>query len=201
MRCLIPAGPVDAVLEIKRSRFLTHIAHAGSARDAEACIARQRAHHPTANHVCWAFIAGAPGHTTAVGCSDDGEPSGTAGKPMLNVLQHGEIGFVVAATARYFGGTKLGTGGLVRAYTQAVADALATLETQPWRARTAVRVTGPYAAESALRRVLAAHTAPVEDTRYTDSVELLSSVPSDQLDALQRAVRDASHGLAEVSTR
>ncbi|MEM7379534.1 MAG: YigZ family protein [Pseudomonadota bacterium] len=201
MRCLVPASPVDTALDIKRSRFLTHVAHAASAREAVACIALQRENHPTADHVCWAFIAGAPGHTTAVGCSDDGEPSGTAGKPMLNVLQHGEVGFVVATTARYFGGTKLGTGGLVRAYTQAVVAALAALETRPWRPQTAVRVTGPYAAESALRRVLAAHEAPVEDTRYADGVELLSSVPSDQLDALRHAVRDASQGQAEVSTR
>ena len=103
MNCRIPLDPVEVHTEVKRSRFLATVAHAPTATEAQRVISARRQQHPDANHVCWAFIAGVPGRTTALGCSDDGEPAGTAGKPMLNVLQHGDIGFVVAATVRYFG--------------------------------------------------------------------------------------------------
>ncbi|HSR43143.1 MAG TPA: YigZ family protein, partial [Longimicrobiales bacterium] len=101
---------------VRRSRFVTTLARAPDAEAAAAFVQRIRDEMPDATHHCWAFVAGPPGNTRAMGMSDDGEPHGTAGRPMLTALLHGGVGEVVAVVARWFGGTKLGTGGLARAY-------------------------------------------------------------------------------------
>src|SRR5690606_7146777 len=104
-----------------------------------------RAEYPDATHNCWAFVAGPPGDTASIGMSDAGEPHGTAGRPMLDVLLHSDVGEVVAVVTRYFGGTKLGTGGLVRAYGGAVQHALAELPTTLHVERTRLAFTTGYA--------------------------------------------------------
>ena len=101
---------------VRRSRFIVSIARVSSTEEAKAFIERIRAEYPTATHNCWAFNAGAPEDTAQVGASDDGEPQGTAGRPMLTVLLHSGVGEIAAVVTRFFGGTLLGTGGLVRAY-------------------------------------------------------------------------------------
>ncbi|MDO5530871.1 YigZ family protein [Sutterella sp.] len=113
---LPPGGIHRAEETIKRSRFIVTMARAASPEAAHAFVERIRAEHPQATHNCWAFNAGAPGSTAQVGASDDGEPKGTAGRPMLTALLHSGVGEIVAVVTRYFGGTLLGTGGLVRAY-------------------------------------------------------------------------------------
>ena len=123
----IPAAPLDVEEVIKNSQFITRIRNANTAESAKAFIKEMNQTSPEANHHCWAYIVGNPQSTTLIGCSDDGEPSGTAGKPMLHVLQHSGIGDIVAVCTRYFGGTKLGTGGLARAYGGGVKLALETL--------------------------------------------------------------------------
>lgn len=112
---------------VRRSRFIVSIARVSSTEEAKAFIERIRAEHPTATHNCWAFNAGAPEDTAQVGASDDGEPQGTAGRPMLTVLLHSGVGEIVAVVTRYFGGTLLGTGGLVRAYQGSVKQGLDSL--------------------------------------------------------------------------
>lgn len=112
---------------VRRSRFIVSIARVSSTEEAKAFIERIRAEHPTATHNCWAFNAGAPEDTAQVGASDDGEPQGTAGRPMLTVLLHSGVGEIVAVVTRYFGGTLLGTGGLVRAYQGPVKQGLDSL--------------------------------------------------------------------------
>ncbi len=198
MNCRIPAEPVEVVTEVKRSRFQTTVAHAPTTTAAHATIASLRAQHPDANHVCWAFIAGVPGQTTALGCSDDGEPSGTAGKPMLNVLQHGDVGFVVAATVRYFGGTKLGTGGLVRAYTQSLVAALDALTTTPWRERVALKLSVPYATESTARHLIDTHAADIETVGYSDTVDFDLLLDADVREPLMAALNNACAGQLSV---
>lgn len=101
---------------IHRSRFIVTIARVSSAEEAKAFIDSVRAEHAQATHNCWAYVAGEPGSTAQVGASDDGEPKGTAGRPMLTVLLHCGVGEIAAVVTRYFGGVLLGTGGLVRAY-------------------------------------------------------------------------------------
>lgn len=112
---------------VRRSRFIVSIARVSSTEEAKAFIERIRAEHPTATHNCWAFNAGAPEDTAQVGASDDGEPQGTAGRPMLTVLLHSGVGEIAAVVTRYFGGTLLGTGGLVRAYKGSVKQGLDSL--------------------------------------------------------------------------
>lgn len=112
---------------VRRSRFIVSLARVSSTEEAKAFIERIRAEHPAATHNCWAFNAGAPEDTAQVGASDDGEPQGTAGRPMLNVLLHSGVGEIAAVVTRYFGGTLLGTGGLVRAYQGSVKQGLDSL--------------------------------------------------------------------------
>ncbi len=113
------ARPVTSTLEVRKSRFLACVEPIADRTAAQARVNQLRLQHPGCAHVCWALLAG--GHSAAV---DDGEPSGTAGRPMLEVLRHQELDGVLATVVRYFGGVKLGAGGLVRAYTDAVAQAL-----------------------------------------------------------------------------
>ena len=100
----------ETTLLVKRSRFLTHAARAGSPAEAKAFIEAVSLKHADATHNCWAYVAGPPGSTARIGCSDDGEPHGTAGRPMLQVLLHSGIGDVACVATRWFGGIKLGTG-------------------------------------------------------------------------------------------
>lgn len=132
----IPAETLTVEIEIRKSRFICHLAHAQDAEQAKQFIADIRSEYADATHNCWAFQAGEPGCTRSIGCSDDGEPHGTAGKPMLNILCHSGVGELVAVVTRYYGGTKLGTGGLARAYSDSVKAALeklATTEKVDWQ--------------------------------------------------------------------
>ena len=114
---------------IRRSRFIATFARVSSTEEAKEFLERIRAEHAQATHNCWAYAAGAPGDTARVGASDDGEPKGTAGRPMLTVLLHCGVGEIAAVVTRYFGGILLGTGGLVRAYQGSVKLGLETLPT------------------------------------------------------------------------
>ncbi len=113
---LVPEFAVDVEETIKNSQFITRVRCVNTAEAAKDFIRELNKTWPDATHHCWAYIVGNPTSTTLISCSDDGEPSGTAGKPMLNILQHSGIGDIVAVCTRYYGGTKLGTGGLTRAY-------------------------------------------------------------------------------------
>ncbi|MGB0467688.1 MAG: YigZ family protein [Pontibacterium sp.] len=114
-------------LIVKHSRFITTIAPTADKPEAQAFINQIRVEHTSASHNCWAQVAGCPADIQTKGCSDDGEPKGTAGRPMLGLLEHSGIGDITAVVTRYFGGTKLGTGGLVRAYSQALRECLDSL--------------------------------------------------------------------------
>lgn len=111
----VPAQRCRVYLTVKRSRFIATIARSSNPRATKAFVQEIRDEFHDATHNCWAFATGPPGDTAAVGASDDGEPHGTAGRPMLNVLLHSEAGEIAAVVTRYYGGIKLGTGGLVRA--------------------------------------------------------------------------------------
>lgn len=115
-------------LEIKNSQFITTVCRTNGRDAAKAFLEEIRQRYPDANHHCWAFVAGAPNNVHLWDQSDDGEPKGTAGKPMLNVLQHSDFGETTVVVTRFFGGIKLGAGGLVRAYSQAVQEALSQTE-------------------------------------------------------------------------
>src|SRR5690606_35676589 len=133
-----PARPAHSDLHIRKSRFIGCVQPASGRAEALAVVARLRAEHPGAAHVCWALLAG--GQSAA---NDDGEPGGTAGRPMLEVLRHQDLEGVLATVVRYYGGIQLGAGGLVRAYTDAVAQALLQAEKTPITPHTLLRCALP----------------------------------------------------------
>ena len=185
--------------EISRSRFVTTIAPAFDVAAAQDLVARLRLEYADATHHCWAFVVGPPGSTARVGMSDDGEPHGTAGRPMLNALLHSGIGDVVAVVTRYYGGVKLGTGGLVRAYGGCLQRALATLP-RTERVRWATcRVAMAYADVSAVQQALSAHGGHISAEQWAEDAVFEVTVPDGERAAFAAAVRDATRGRAQVT--
>lgn len=189
------AAPHHSELLIKKSRFLGCVEPVSGREEALERVAELRRRHPDARHVCWALMAG--GHSAA---NDDGEPGGTAGRPMLDVLRHQELEGVLATVVRYFGGVKLGAGGLVRAYTDAVAQALVGAERVPLVATRTVRVRVPYALEGALRRELDAHGAALVGVHHGVEVELTVEIAEPALPNFSLRAAEISQGEARIMT-
>jgi len=186
------AAPVHSELIIKKSRFIGCVQPMSDRAGAQKVVAALWAQHPGARHVCWALLAG--GQSAAV---DDGEPSGTAGRPMLDVLRHQDLEGVLATVVRYFGGVKLGAGGLVRAYTDAVAQALLEAEKVPIVRLTTLRCVVPYAMEGMLRRELDAAGASLLAVAHGQAVELCFSLPEAAAAALRARLAEAGQGRIE----
>jgi uncharacterized YigZ family protein len=183
------AAPVHFELVIKKSRFIACVQPMPDRAGAQQLVAGLRAQHPGAAHVCWALLAG--GQSAAV---DDGEPSGTAGRPMLDVLRHQDLEGVLATVVRYFGGVKLGAGGLVRAYTDSVAQALLQAQKVPIIKLQAMRCTAPYAMEGMVRRELDAAGARLLEVAHGDEVQFDFSLPVQDAAALRTRLDNAGHG-------
>lgn len=194
----IPAASICVEQEIKRSRFITDIAHAESRADALAFIAEIRQREPEARHHCWAYIAGHPLQSIDRACSDDGEPQGTAGKPMLNVLQHKNIGEIVVVVSRYFGGIKLGAGGLVRAYSSAVQQGFDALTLHKHITTVPAVLHLPFAIESQIRYQLATMNIEIEAVHYRSDVEMHLQVESGQQQQLEESIINSSSGIATI---
>ncbi len=195
----------DVELEIKRSRFLTRLRRVTSEADVRDIIDGRRRTHFDASHHCSAFILGADGRTTR--SSDDGEPAGTAGAPMLNVLQQSGLSDVMAVVSRYFGGTKLGAGGLVRAYSEAVAQAVAAAGTRHVMLSALLRVDVPMAdagsMEAQLRSLTLSGGAPVvmEGVEWTHEARFSIAVPDGAQEELATSLAALSGGtLHPIST-
>ncbi|MFW6331337.1 MAG: YigZ family protein, partial [Gemmatimonadota bacterium] len=157
---------------IRRSRFITTVARAATGGDAHAFIDGIRAEFPDTTHNCWAFVAGPPGSTADVGMSDDGEPHGTVGRPMLEALLHSGVGEIAAVVTRYYGGVKLGKGGLQRAYSGGVQLALESMPRAERVRRVALWVAMEYAARDPVERVAHELDAVVTDEEYGAEVRL-----------------------------
>jgi uncharacterized YigZ family protein len=196
LRYPIPADRSRAEAAIDRSRFICSIARAESPESAQAFIREMQAEFGDATHNCWAYVAGAPGSTARVGMSDDGEPHGTAGRPMLTVLLHSGVGEIVAVVTRYYGGIKLGTGGLVRAYSLAVQSALTILPQRERVDYAPLSVSIGYALLSAVQRTLPAFEAEIVTDAYAEQITLDLRVPIQQLSALRAAIGNATSGQA-----
>jgi uncharacterized YigZ family protein len=184
-------APAHSDMLVRKSRFIGCVQPCDGRVHAQAIVAALRAAHPGAAHVCWALLAG--GDSAAV---DDGEPGGTAGRPMLEVLRHQQLEGVVATVVRYFGGVKLGAGGLVRAYTDAVAQALLPAVKTELQAMAQLRCTVPYALEGWLRRELHAAGAQLVEARHGSVVEVELRIALAQLPALQARIGEGSAGAA-----
>ncbi len=184
---LIPAAPVTVVEEIKKSRFITLLAHTDGVAAAKAFVESVRADHPDARHHCVAWVAGPPDDSQQLGFSDDGEPAGTAGKPMLT-----------AVVVRYYGGILLGTGGLVKAYGGGVHQALAQLTTLRKTPLTAYTLQCEYGQLAGVEALLAQFSGNVVESEYLASVRLRVALPQAEVAAFSARLADFSRGSLQL---
>ena len=194
LRYAIPSRIYRVEELIQRSRFITTAAHAPDANAANAFVDSVRESFPDATHHCWAFVAGPPGSTAHIGMSDDGEPHGTAGRPMLTVLLHSGVGEVVTVCTRYFGGVKLGTGGLSRAYAGGVKLLLQTLPTELKIKRVHINVRVAYPHVESLQRLLDDLEVVVEHEEYGEEVKYQIAVPTMTLETLREQLAQLTSG-------
>ena len=194
----VPAETIAVETEVKKSRFITYLAPAASRAEALEYIQSIRQQYPDARHHCTAFIAGPPQGGAAIAFDDDGEPSGTAGKPMLNVLMHKDIGEIVAVVVRYFGGVKLGAGGLVRAYSGAVQ---AACEQLPLMRRVSLRegvLSCDYAQEQMVRHILGQQKIQLQGCQYAEQVVMIIAAPGALCETLANQMMEASRGQIQI---
>ncbi|PIE47745.1 MAG: YigZ family protein [Gammaproteobacteria bacterium] len=167
---------VTARIEIKKSDFIAHAYPVISREQAMSYVEQLKNKYPDARHHCWAYIIGDPKNTTSAGFDDDGEPSGTAGRPILNVLQHKAIGNVIIIVVRYFGGIKLGVGGLTRAYAgsaQAVVDEMVLV---PYIPKVQVQIETDYANEAQIRYLVGAINGQIDSVAYVNEVVVTATI-------------------------
>ncbi|MGO5000296.1 YigZ family protein [Oceanisphaera sp. W20_SRM_FM3] len=191
---LIPATPLVWEQEVKKSRFIAYIGHTATPEEGKAFVDAVRAKEPAARHHCWAFVAGQPTDSRVLGFSDDGEPSGTAGKPMLAQLQGSNIGEISAVVVRYFGGIKLGTGGLVRAYGGTLSLALAELALTERRIFSELSVKVQYAQMPVVEFLLAEFKGHWQTVAYGAEISGVLAVESRYVAGFCAQLRDRSQG-------
>jgi len=194
----VPASVHRTEEEIKRSRFITTLGHAPSVEEARAVIAAVSAEFAGASHNCWAYVVGPPGSTAQIGMSDAGEPHGTAGRPMLTVLLHSGLGDICAVVTRYFGGTLLGKGGLVKAYSGGVQTALSSLPIGEKVPVAELEVMIDYALVTPVKRALPDFEAELLAEDYAVDVTFHIKLPEEQMDPLIAALTGLTNGQAIV---
>ena len=188
------AAAVSAEIDIRKSRFIALAIPVADRAAAMLELDALRVQHPGATHVCWALLAGGES-----GMSDDGEPSGTAGRPILEVLRHHEVDGVLAAVVRYYGGIKLGAGGLVRAYTDAIATTMQLAERIERVALGLLQVEVDYADEARVRRWVEQVGHALDEPGYGMTVRLSIQMPLSVRDEAADAIRDLTHGRAVIT--
>ena len=191
----IPASPGEAELTEKRSRFLGHVRMVESEEEAKAFIAEMKRKYYDARHNCWCYAV----RSGAERYSDDGEPQGSAGIPMLEVLRRRGVTNAVCVVTRYFGGVLLGTGGLLRAYTQSAADALDAAGVAVVRAWTEAEARCSYAQAERMKTEAAALGAVTEDVVYGADVTLKLLIPREKTEAVKARLFDASAGSVRLA--
>jgi len=191
---LIPAAPVTFVEEIKKSRFITLLAHTDGVEAAKAFVSAVRAEHPEARHHCVAWVAGPPDDSQQLGFSDDGEPAGTAGKPMLAQLMGSGVGEITAVVVRYYGGIMLGTGGLVKAYGGGVQQGLKQLARARKVPMKRYTLRCDYAQLGDIERLLARFDGRIDEIVYLDRIALTLALPYAGIDAFTQTLSDFSRG-------
>ncbi|MFC5079085.1 YigZ family protein [Vibrio thalassae] len=196
---LIPEHSVIFEEEIKKSVFITQIAHTPSIESAKAFIDGVKKEHSNARHNCWGFVAGRPENSMMWGFSDDGEPSGTAGKPILAQLSGSGIGELAAVVTRYYGGIRLGTGGLVKAYGGGVQQALKLIQTIEKKITTQLRLELDYAFVATAQSELSKFSAVEVESYYSDTVTLIVEVEVNKVDALTQSIINKSGAKTMVS--
>ncbi|QIA62069.1 YigZ family protein [Vibrio astriarenae] len=195
---LIPQQATSFEEEIKKSVFITHLAHTPTIEAAKAFVDEVKRKHAGARHNCWGFVAGRPENSMMWGFSDDGEPSGTAGKPILAQLSGSGVGEIAAVVTRYSGGIKLGTGGLVKAYGGGVQQALKQLQTIEKKITTNLIVELDYGFVPILQSMLGQFGAQEVQANYGAGVELMIEIEVNQVVPFREAVINKSAAKAIV---
>ena len=192
MTYLIPdlhGQDLEVRLTIKNSLFIANLRHTQGREACNQHLQAMRGLYPDANHHCWAVVAEAPENSTYWGFSDAGEPSGTAGRPMLQVLSHANIGEVSIVVIRYFGGTKLGTGGLVRAYSDATKAVIAECPTVVKRNYCEITISLPYDLSGKIEHLCQRHSGEIIDRQYDQQLLLRIKLLETNLISLQAALK------------
>ncbi|MDG6881388.1 YigZ family protein [Phocoenobacter uteri] len=194
MEYYVPKSEVIFEEEIKKSRFITYIRHTNGIEEAKAFLAEMRATYPDARHHCWATVAGTPNDSQQYGFTDDGEPQGTAGKPMLNHLLGSGLGEISVVVVRYFGGIKLGPGGLVRAYGNGVQQALLQVEKRRKVIRKSYRLQCEYDQFNSLQNLLESMDIEIYDQQFSDKIVIELGINPNELEAIQQAITERFSG-------
>lgn len=193
----VPMGSFHVKHTVKRSLFIGDIDYAGDRQDAENIIRARRERYTDANHVVYAVVTGGE-RSLQFGMSDDGEPHGTAGRPILDVLKGAHLTSVVLTVTRYFGGTKLGTGGLVRAYQDTARMCVEGVSREVLRKLISCSADVPYALERGVLHVIREHNGEVVEQHHGVSIGLTFLVDEDNLERVLQAMRDVSRGTLDV---
>ncbi len=193
-RYSIPATRFRSEIEVERSRFITTAQEVISQAEAQAFVAELKAEFPDASHNCWAYLVGPPGSSDQIGLSDDGEPHGVAGRPMLTTLQHSGLGDTAMVVTRYFGGIKLGKGGMVKAYTAAAQSALEQLPRSVRISWVEIMASFAYAVLTPLKLRLPDFEAEILTIDYADKISSRLRLPQEQLEKFQTMFSDLTAG-------
>ena len=181
-------------ITVKKSRFITSVGRTHGVDEAKAFIDRICKEFPDARHNCFAYNADKPGSSGYAGCSDDGEPHGTAGQPMLNVVLHCDVGELTVVVTRYFGGILLGTGGLVKAYQDSVKTALETLPTTPMVIVKKCSFQVGHSEVNLVLRLFSKLGITVLNQSYTDRVDYLVEIPEKAVDVFKAEITKITSG-------
>ena len=195
---LIPTATVTAEQTIKQSRFVCYLGHGASIPKILVELDQIRTLHPKADHVCSAYIAGPP-TTSDKGSSDDGEPRGTAGRPMLNLLEHAGYGEIWTAVVRYFGGIKLGKGGLVRAYTSSVQTGLRLVKTRTRQSLLHCRLLLDSNLLPVIEQLCNRYTVEIVERYYREQVEVEMQIPESMVAEFQSEIGRVSSARIKLS--
>ncbi|AMJ85908.1 YigZ family protein [Alteromonas stellipolaris] len=181
----VPAQQIENLYEIKKSKFIAFAAFADSREAAMSHLANVKQKYPDARHHCWAYLLGNPHSPSSAAMADDGEPSGTAGKPILNVLQHKGVGDVMIIVTRYFGGIKLGAGGLVRAYSTSAQQAMEQLPTREEVRLYDISIDIDFKHEQFVRHLCEQFSGKIVSCDYAQHVTVNVQLPNHAIDEFQ----------------
>ncbi len=193
---LVPKGRSQVTLEIKKSIFISIGEYVSTAERAREIIKAARKEYSDSSHVVHAFLSGS--NADIFGFSDDGEPSGTAGRPVLEVLKGSGITNIIVLIVRYFGGTKLGTGGLVKAYTEAAQKVLELLPVEELVTKIRFKIDLTYDLYDPIVKILKLHSAEIEEPVFDTQIHIAGNIPEQELNAADKAIQDTSAGRVKL---
>ena len=194
---LIPAGESLSELVEKHSRFIAQCFYISDEKEAKEIVKRLWELHPGARHIVWAFVIGEKNSRT-MGMSDDGEPKGTAGRPVLNVLSGSGITNVLCTVVRYFGGTLLGTGGLVKAYSQSAKDAIEKLPTKPLVKETSFAFQIGYDIYDSIKYLLKKYDVRITDENFAEAIKIKAVVKESQFADVENEIMQLTAGKVKL---